>query len=336
YPKEGASSNYRILMYENDLKNKFEVRSFSFWNKKYVTKYMHNKKKYIIQILVLYFYSYLKRIYQVLKYSTNFDTIIIQKSMFPWSNFNFVNFMKKHKVKIIYDIDDAIFLFKGDHSTDIAEKADTIVVGNRIISDHYKKFNNNVRIFPTVDYSPEYIQYKKNTFGNKIIGWIGSDITINNLEIVESAISEIIKKYPEVTFRIITNENSKYNFSDKKNFIHVPWNLNTYKLDLSEFTVGIMPLFDTEDNRGKCAFKLIQYLSMGKPVVASPVGVNVDVVGNSGFLAEYKKDWINYLERLLFDEKVYNIAVDNIKNEFDKNYNYAIVLDKWINLINEN
>ena len=49
-----------------------------------------------------------------------------------------------------------------------------------------------------------------------------------------------------------------------------------------------MPLPDSPWERGKCGFKLIQYMAAGLPVVASPVGVNDRIVSPGvGYLALY-------------------------------------------------
>jgi glycosyltransferase involved in cell wall biosynthesis len=64
-----------------------------------------------------------------------------------------------------------------------------------------------------------------------------------------------------------------------------------------------MPLHDRDYERGKCAFKLVQYLSAGMPVVASPIGMNSEVVGHgeNGFLAAGEDEWFDALDRLLSD-----------------------------------
>ncbi len=62
-----------------------------------------------------------------------------------------------------------------------------------------------------------------------------------------------------------------------------------------------MPLDDTPWERGKCGYKLIQYMACGLPVVASPVGVNEEIVshGENGFLADTLEEWKQSLERLV-------------------------------------
>ena len=93
-------------------------------------------------------------------------------------------------------------------------------------------------------------------------------------------------------------------------FLHVPdgrwsflpWTAARESDALREMDAGLMPLPDTEWARGKCAFKLIQYMACGVPVVASPVGANVDVVNNgNGLLADSVGDWLDALRRLRDD-----------------------------------
>ena len=68
-------------------------------------------------------------------------------------------------------------------------------------------------------------------------------------------------------------------------------------------SIGIMPLDDTPWARGKCGYKLIQYMACGIPVIASPVGVNADIVehGVNGFLANTQAEWREAIRALLGD-----------------------------------
>ena len=72
---------------------------------------------------------------------------------------------------------------------------------------------------------------------------------------------------------------------------------------INTFDVGVMPLPDEPWARGKCAYKLIQYMACGLPVVASPVGMNREVVkhGVNGFLATTESEWEEALLHLASD-----------------------------------
>src|SRR5262249_25167158 len=81
------------------------------------------------------------------------------------------------------------------------------------------------------------------------------------------------------------------------------WSLETEAADIQSFDVGIMPLPDTPFERGKCAYKLLQYFACGRPAIASPVGVNSLIVeqGINGFLASTTTQWIEALTTMRID-----------------------------------
>jgi hypothetical protein len=84
---------------------------------------------------------------------------------------------------------------------------------------------------------------------------------------------------------------------------YMEWNLQDELSFFAHFDIGVMPLEDSPFARGKCAFKLIQYMAAGLPVVASPVGPNCELVapGRNGYLASSQDDWQSML-RLLIDD----------------------------------
>jgi glycosyltransferase involved in cell wall biosynthesis len=81
----------------------------------------------------------------------------------------------------------------------------------------------------------------------------------------------------------------------------LPWTDATEVESIAACDVGLMPLLDSPWERGKCGYKLVQYMACGLPVVASPVGVNSDLVtvGVNGFLAATPEQWVSSLERLI-------------------------------------
>lgn len=332
YPELGASSMYRIFLYKDGLQSKFNVKWFPFWNEAYVKKYMYNKKRYFFLIAFFYLIALVKRLYQLLFIASKSDVCFFQKACIPKFCYNNLPSLKKKGIRIIFDVDDAIYLEKRDFSNKIAELSDVVVCGNESLCRYYKTYNKNVMILPTVECTYLYQQYWKNTYENKTIGWIGSLSTIDNLDLIVKPINNIIEKYPKVNFLIISNSTLDY---DKKikNCRFVEWNRNSYMSELSNITIGIMPLKNNEGNRGKCGFKLIQYLNMKKPVVGSNVGVNSKIIGNCGFSVESENEWENALEMLLFNSKEYSKCMNNIEKEFFPNYSYESVLKKLINVI---
>src|SRR5207237_4709544 len=86
--------------------------------------------------------------------------------------------------------------------------------------------------------------------------------------------------------------------------VHVendPWRLETEQANLASFDIGIMPLWDSVWTRGKCGYKILQYMAAGTPVVASAVGANTDIItsGENGFLAQTQDEWVQSLRSLI-------------------------------------
>jgi glycosyltransferase involved in cell wall biosynthesis len=85
----------------------------------------------------------------------------------------------------------------------------------------------------------------------------------------------------------------------------LPWSEETEANKIASFDIGVMPLPDSPWERGKCGYKLIQYMASAKPVVASPVGVNTTIVKDCacGFLATGDDEWFEALDVLLNERK---------------------------------
>ena len=227
---------------------------------------------------------------------------------------------------IVLDVDDAVYLEKGDCSNEIAKYCDCVICGNDSLKEHYSKFCKNTIVIPTVEDTRKFKQYIRDTFNNKTIGWIGSKDTVYNIGLVADAINELITRHPDVKFKIISD--TAQDFTKKiKNCELILWSEESYIKDMSEFSVGIMPLYDTPHNHGKCGFKLVQYMNLEKPVVASNIGVNLEIVGHGGKAVNTTVEWVTALEELLFNEKTYRICQEYIRKDFLEKYHYNVALE---------
>lgn len=326
YSDKGASSQFRTYIYKNALEHDFDVRWFYFWNEKYVTKYMVNKRKYLIQIFAQYVISTIKRTLQLLFIAPHCNVLYIQKTCFPKLKILMLKHLK-NKVRIVFDVDDAVYLSKGDNSDRIAAVSNAVICGNENLKEHYSHINKQCYVIPTVENTNVYVPFWKDTFDQKSIGWIGSKATLDNLDLIVDPINNVIQKHPEVKFYIISNDPGDY-IKRIANAVFIPWKKETYIEELSKFTIGIMPLKDTDYNRGKCGFKLIQYLNMRKPVIGSPVGVNRNIIFGNGLLVEDEKQWETAFEEILFDRNLYESFIDHIDHNFFKEYHFDTAYGK--------
>jgi glycosyltransferase involved in cell wall biosynthesis len=157
----------------------------------------------------------------------------------------------------------------------------------------------------TIDTNLKHNQTKEqsispNSNSNVIVGWTGSHSTLKYLKVIESTLRHIENKFDYVRFIFIADRTPQLNLT---RLIFINWSKESEIEDLLKIDIGIMPLPDDEWTKGKCGFKALQYMSLGIPAVASPVGVNAEIIvhGENGFLCQSEEDWLQYLEKLIID-----------------------------------
>ena len=204
---------------------------------------------------------------------------------------------------LIFDVDDAIYLYRnGKAARYIAYSCDLVVCGNNYLSDKFSKWNSNVVVIPTgVDTDKLRPNIISNTENKKIIGWIGTPSNYPFLELVEPAIRKVLHAFPKLKMQVISSEFPIFLKHFKNQLDFRLWYPGIENELLPNFTVGIMPLADNEWSRGKCAFKMLQYMAAGVPVVVSPVGINVEIFKQAdiGFMASTIANWTEAIESLL-------------------------------------
>jgi glycosyltransferase involved in cell wall biosynthesis len=343
YDTMGASSRYRIYQYlpylsESDLN--FNV-SFLFSNKYITALYSNSKYLYLIA-----FKCYIKRFFSFFRV-LNYDLIVIEKELFPYIPAYFEWLLKVFRKKYIVDYDDAIFhhydlnrnrivkYFLRDKIKKVIKYSSAVIVGNNYLYEYAIKWNKNVIMIPSVVSSNLYNSVKsENKENNFVIGWIGSPTTSYYL----LPLIEVFRKLqnPHIKFKFIGVDKKIVNHFNGISVELVDWNPETEISDIKSFSVGIMPLNDTPWSRGKCGFKLIQYMACGIPVVASSVGANCDIVINdyTGFLAENNDDWFKYLNLLSKDLVLQKRMGEAGLSIFEDKYSVEIVKTDYLKILN--
>ena len=236
----------------------------------------------------------LKDRFDLIYKQSSFDLIFLQREIIS-TLYTYEFFFVR---PVIFDVDDAIFLNKrgSNYTKRISAKADKIICGNSYLANYYSEYNKNITIIPTPVDTNRYVNlgFDKDFF---VLGWIGTSNNHWHLKIIEEPLRRILELYDDFYFHIISDKPYYFQSIDSERIINKKWDLNTEVQDINMLDVGVMPLFDTEWTRGKCSFKLLQYMSCGIPVIASPTGMNVEVISNSsaGYLASSAEDWFDYI-----------------------------------------
>ena len=201
----------------------------------------------------------------------------------------------------LVDVDDAIHLFRGGRAAKrLAERADLVVVGNRSLAETWRQWNRKVEILPTaIDTS----LYRAGPFPERLcIGWIGTLGNLRYLEGIVPALTEIVRRFPAVAIAVCSERPPELPGLPVR---YVPWSAAAEDDFLASLTLGLMPLDDGPWERGKCSFKMLQYMAAGRPCVASPVGMNQDVLaqGEIGLAASTQAEWVEAISSILSDRR---------------------------------
>jgi len=312
YENLGSSSRYRFYQYLPYLrKKKIKITVAPLFDNNYIKDLYAGRKKNFVKILK----AYIKRIIN-LYHAKNFDLIWLEKEALPWLPAWIEYKLGLDKATYIVDYDDAIFHCYDQHNFKlirwvlgrkidrIMQHAALVLVGNEYLLERAKRVGTKrVELLPTVIDLEKYptIFFINNDIFT--IGWIGSPVTSHYLKLVIPALEEVCKNN---TARLVLIGAKRGDLPTNMPAKYVSWSEETEIKEIQKFDVGIMPLPDNAWERGKCGFKLIQYMACGLPVVGSPVGVNKGIIkhGINGYQAKNVDEWIWSLQKLKGDRKL--------------------------------
>lgn len=234
------------------------------------------------------------------------------------------------KKPLVLDLDDAIWLpgTEGYGFLDkIVSRSDMIFAGNDYIANWCNQFNNNIAIIPTSVDTDRFVPSQNPEQAKIRIGWIGTSSNFTSLQMVLPAIRELMTKYEDVEFHYCSDREGDFGLPRT---CYKKWSAESEVSFLQGIHIGIMPLEDTEWNRGKCSFKLLQYMAVGIPAVASPVGMNHDVLNkwNSSLAADSSDQWIQVLEQLIISRSNRNTIGEAGRKIILEEYSVQVVAGK--------
>ena len=292
-------------------------------------------------LLIKFIFKRLRDIFRAGKY----DIIFIQREAFVLGSTVFEKWLSKKRAKLIYDFDDAIWLYniseankkfdwlKKPHKTSkIISYADLVIAGNRFLADYAKQFNNHVFIVPTTINTEEYKPSKTQVNSKICIGWSGSVTTIEHFKYAIPFLRTIRQKYKDdIVFKVIGDAAFR---NEELGITGIAWKKENEIAELNTFDIGIMPLPDTEWARGKCGLKGLQYMALEIPTIMSPVGVNSEIIkdGENGFLAAAENEWVEKISRLIESEALRKSMGKKGRDTVFSKYSYDAQKDVYLDI----
>jgi glycosyltransferase involved in cell wall biosynthesis len=212
----------------------------------------------------------------------------------------------------IFDFDDAIYVRKPRHLGEPADdswwrrhkfaatcrRVDVVAAGNDVLAAAAAPYARRIVTLPTALDAGVYRATSATQDDPPTIAWVGNPENLVYLEILRPALARLTARHPALRLRVICSE-----FPDwpEVRIEPVRWSPEAEIAALAGSHIGVMPLTDDEWARGKCAFKLLQYMAASLPCIASPVGANTEAVidGRTGYHARDASEWEHALERLI-------------------------------------
>jgi glycosyltransferase involved in cell wall biosynthesis len=250
----------------------------------------------------------LRRWVDILRRARHADVVVIVRRTF---SLPMLRLLRAAAPYLVFDFDDAIFVrSSGEHSGSKLARfgrtlaaCDQVWAGNAYLAENAARFNDRVTVIPTAVEAAKYqVSPAKPTESVDLV-WIGSSSTRKHLMTILPALEIAAARIPALRLKVIAD------FAIESAVLQteaVRWSADGEATALASSHIGIAPLPDNEFTRGKCGLKILQYMAAGLPVVASPVGVNADLVQAdvTGYTARTDDEWINAIERLASDPRL--------------------------------
>ena len=277
----------------------------------------------------------------------SYAAVVILRTLLP----KFVQSLLLQKNdRLIYDFDDAVWLPPPAMRSNILRKlllpsragsfhrllsaSRAVITASPILADYAGKFNANVSlIYSSVDTQRVVPRGGAADAGLVTIGWMGTPSNLSYVDAMSEALNHVCAKFPNVRIRLVGGPPNALGVHGQ--FEVAEWSLDREVVDLQSFDIGIMPVPDDPVARAKGGYKLFQYMAVGIPCVASPIGINSDIVqhGKTGFLASTPEEWESSLHALVADPKLRREMGHAGRDRVQEYYSAAAMLPRLVNVI---
>jgi glycosyltransferase involved in cell wall biosynthesis len=254
--------------------------------------------------------SYVRRVSQLLR-SENFHCLWIEIELLPYVPYLIERQLLRARPYVL-DIDDAWFhryqmspnpmvrLALGQKLAQLMRGASQVIVGSPFLEDYAREAGaSRVTCVPTAVDTASYPLTPAGHNEDIIIGWVGTPSNERYLHIIQDVLADVCRsrkaRFRVIGARPVAMPGVPTEFR--------PWREETEARDICEIDIGVMPLTDGVWERGKCGYKLIQYMAASRVAVASRVGANTSIVrhGVTGFLVDDAEAWRKRLLQLIDD-----------------------------------
>lgn len=274
------------------------------------------------------------------------DVVVLQKktSLHAFE----LKLLRRANPRLVFDMDDAVMFHELEHHRPLSGKnfrkflrtidhCSAVVAGNSFLARFAEPNCAKVSVLPTpIDlrrYVPKH--YDDALDGSTVtIGWLGVAGNLHYLRRLSVVLASLAEEFPSLRLKIVSNQSVDI---PGITTVFEPWSLAGEIESLRSFDIGVMPLDDTLWARGKCGYKILQYMGVAVPTVASPVGINAEFVapGDTGFLAQTQEEWRAALASLVADHSLRRRMGEAGRRRLEARYSQERYVQKYAGLLRE-
>jgi glycosyltransferase involved in cell wall biosynthesis len=250
--------------------------------------------------------------FRILRAARQHDVVVLFKTI-GFSSLELA-MLRRFNPRVIFDFDDAVMFREQKYEKPLTGRdfekfrrtmniCSAAAAGNSFLGSFAEACGVKATILPTsIDLTRYHLKEPQGASNGLTIGWVGLSDGLRYLRHIQPALRRLSEKFPGLRLKVVSDKPLEL---DGVRIQNEPWRIETEQEQLKSFDVGIMPLWDSVWTRGKCGYKILQYMAVGTAVVASDVGVNGEIIssGQNGFLARTENDWVTSIGALLEDSE---------------------------------
>ena len=230
--------------------------------------------------------------------SRDADVTLLQREMLS----TFATVERFTKAPRVLDVDDAIWLLRGGQAAvSLARWCDLVICGSAFIADFFRGHAPSVAVLPTPVDTDRYRPSQVVERDMRVICWSGTSSGLPFLYGIEPALSAALAADPKRRLRVVCDAPPQFREIRASQLEFVSWSEAVEVAAIQDAGLAIMPLDDSLWARGKCSYKLLTYMACGVPIVATPVGMNRELLlrGSVGLAASTTGEWVDGIEAIL-------------------------------------
>jgi glycosyltransferase involved in cell wall biosynthesis len=260
-------------------------------------------------------FGYLKRVFDLMRIR-RYDGLYIFLNVTPLGGAFFEYLYRLFAKKIIYDIDDLVFLGKTSAVNKgisalkspkkyhyLMKHADHVITCTPYLDKYVRQFNSQTTDISSTILTDKYVPIESyDKTGTLTLGWSGSHSTVAYLRLLSPVLFRLRQKF---RFRLLVIGTPRFELPEVPDLEieAIQWQEAHEVRDLSRIDIGLYPLPDEQWVYGKSGLKALQYMALGIPTLATAIGANFRVIedGVSGFLVRTDDEWVEKLSALMTD-----------------------------------